>query len=62
MTLNSTLEFGKYKGNTVKETMESDPYYIMWCIEMIDWFVLDDEANKFFNRLLKTYFRQDDLT
>jgi len=31
--MRSTLTFGKYKGKSIKEVIDSDPGYIKWCRE-----------------------------
>lgn len=31
--MRSTLTFGKYKGKSIKEVVDSDPGYIKWCRE-----------------------------
>lgn len=42
--LNSVLEFGKYKGQTIKQVLEQNVDYITWCLENINHFALDEEA------------------
>lgn len=37
-TLDSVLNFGKYKGKTVREVMNEAPGYIVWAYDNIDWF------------------------
>lgn len=37
---NWTLPFGKYKGETIANLMESNPQYLEWCISA-DLFELD---------------------
>jgi hypothetical protein len=48
-SLNDKLTFGKYKGYTIEEVLESDPNYIEWAIDEIEWFELDEMAAKKFN-------------
>ena len=43
--LNSKLTFGKHQGKLVKDVIESNASYILWCIESIQWFELDEEAD-----------------
>lgn len=31
--MEKTIIFGKYKGKTIKEVMEENPGYIVWCYE-----------------------------
>lgn len=47
-TLQTKINFGKYKPDDVVigELIESDPDYIAWCVENVEWFELDDEAEK----------------
>lgn len=47
-TLETKIKFGKYKDDnvTVGQTIQSDPDYIAWCVDNIEWFELDDEAEK----------------
>lgn len=42
------LNFGtKHKGETINEIIKNDPQYLLWCVENIDWFILDDELLKY---------------
>jgi len=42
-TLESVLNFGKHKGKTVREVMNTSPGYIVWAHDNIDWFGLPNE-------------------
>ncbi len=45
--LETELNFGKkHKGETIEEIIEDDPEYLLWAIDTIEWFELDDEAEK----------------
>ena len=44
--LKDKLTFGKYKGQSVDEVIDNDPDYLAWAVEEIDWFKLDEEADK----------------
>jgi hypothetical protein len=44
--LNIVLGFGKYKGQTIKDVIRVDPDYILWCVDNIEWFELDEESEK----------------
>jgi hypothetical protein len=44
--LNIILSFGKYEGQTIKDVIRVDPDYILWCIDNIEWFELDEEAEE----------------
>lgn len=40
--LNDKLGFGKYKGNTIREVLNKDISYIVWCINNVMYFNLSD--------------------
>ena len=42
--LDSSLNFGKYKGKSIATILSADPSYLVWCNENIDWFELDDNV------------------
>ena len=42
----TTLDFGKYNGNSIEYVLETNPLYIKWCVENIKWFVFDEELLK----------------
>ena len=45
--LETELNFGKkHRGETIEEIIEKDPSYLLWAIDTIEWFKLDDEAEK----------------
>lgn len=44
--LKDKLTFGKYKGQSVDEVIDNDPDYLVWAVEEIDWFELDEETEK----------------
>lgn len=35
---NDVLNFGKFKGQTLGEVLKTNPDYLRWCKENIDWF------------------------
>lgn len=37
------MPYGKYKGKTIREVFESDPYYLLWCWNNISGFIPKDE-------------------
>ena len=43
-TLLDTLNFGKCKGAVLQWVIEDDPTYIRWCLNNINWFRIDKEA------------------
>jgi len=52
-SVDSILEFGKFKGESVKKICESNPSYFEWCINNIDKFCLDSEAMDYISQKLK---------
>ena len=44
--IDEKLTFGKYKGYTLRSVIESErnPEYLLWCLENIEWFFVDDET------------------
>lgn len=38
------LPFGKYKGQTIRQVLQSDSSYLLWCVEKLDRFAMSDEA------------------
>lgn len=44
MNLNDEFKFGKYKGYTLKEVLNYDPQYVMFCINSVHNFKLCDES------------------
>jgi hypothetical protein len=44
MGLDDRFRFGQYKGKPLWEVLEKDRRYVVWCIDEIPGFELDDEA------------------
>lgn len=42
--LTDRLPFGKYKGQTIRQILQSDSSYLLWCVEKLDRFAMSDEA------------------
>ncbi len=42
--LNSVFNFGKYKGEVIKEVALKDPFYIEWLCENVDLFVITNDT------------------
>lgn len=42
--LHNSLPFGKHKGQTIHQVLQSDPNYLLWCVEKLDRFAMSDEA------------------
>lgn len=44
--LNTTFTFGKYKGKTLQEVIESDESYVNWCICNLDHYYITESTLK----------------
>lgn len=42
--ISDTINFGKYKGDTIEKVLEKDPKYLLWAVEHIEWFELNDDV------------------
>ena len=42
--LTNQLTFGKHKGQTIRQILQSDSNYLLWCVEKMDRFAMSDEA------------------
>lgn len=42
--LTDKLPFGKYKGQTIRQILQNDSNYLLWCVEKLDRFAMSDEA------------------
>lgn len=42
--LNSVFNFGKYKGEVIKEVALKDPFYIEWLCKTVDLFVITNDT------------------
>ena len=42
--LEDKLPFGKHKGHTICQVLQSDSSYLLWCMEKLDRFAMSDEA------------------
>lgn len=42
--IDTVINFGKHKGETVGKVLETDPEWLGWAEDTIDWFELDEEA------------------
>jgi hypothetical protein len=51
--LNKIIAFGKYKGYTYKQVIDTDLTYIKWCLNTIPNFRLTEEAQEYFNERKK---------
>ena len=51
--LETKLNFGKYKGETIQEIIDDgNAEYLEWCMDNIEWFELDDNAGKLVDSIL----------
>lgn len=41
-----TFFFGKYNGEKVNEILETNPAYIIWCAEHIEWLTVEPQLQK----------------
>jgi hypothetical protein len=39
---NSIFDFGKHKGEILKNVFDKEPNYLSWCFQVIDWFCITD--------------------
>ena len=53
--LNSKVDFGKHKGQKLKEIIQNDPNYIEWCMLNLDHFRLSDKTLDEIRRLDSTF-------
>ena len=42
--LTDKLPFGKHKGQTIRQILQNDPSYLLWCSEKLERFAMSDEA------------------
>lgn len=42
--LTDKLPFGKHKGQTIRQILQIDSNYLLWCVEKLDRFAMSDEA------------------
>ena len=47
MGLDDEFTFGKHKGETLEEVIDSAPSYVFWCLENIDTFRITEEAREY---------------
>jgi hypothetical protein len=46
-TLDTIINFGLYKGQkTIKDILQDNPSYILWCIANVSWFEVSDSLRK----------------
>jgi hypothetical protein len=46
LRLSDRLRFGKYEGELLSTVIRKDPSYILWCMDSLDDFTLDWEAER----------------
>lgn len=59
ITTEYEFTFGKHKGETVKEVMEYDSEYCLWCCENIKWFQCDKELEDEFEILIENTYPEE---
>lgn len=42
-TADTKFDFGKYKGDTLNGILNTDPEYLKWCVDNVDWFCVEEE-------------------
>jgi len=43
LKLEDEVKFGKHRGATFRELVNTDPQYLNWALENIDWLEVEDE-------------------
>ena len=51
-SLDDRIDFGKYKGDTIREIIDDDSVYIEWALSEVGGFDLDEEATRYYNGYL----------
>lgn len=46
-SLTDRLNFGRYRGKTIKEIANSTPSYLEWCLKNVSWFKMDEKATQY---------------
>lgn len=46
LSLQSVLQFGKYKGETVEDIIADNPKYLAWAMDNVNGFELNAEAQR----------------
>ena len=49
-SLSSLYNFGKHKGKSIKQVIDEDINYVVWCISDIPEFKLDKESELYFRK------------
>jgi len=58
-TIDSTFDFGKNEGKSIKEVLEKSLSYTSWCFQKLEWFCITDEI---FNLLPEIILLRKDKT
>ncbi len=45
--LNDKLGFGRHQNDTIRQVIDGDPDYIVWALNTLNTFELDDEAIRY---------------
>lgn len=59
MKLDEKITFGKHKGVILKTVIDRNPSYIVWCVNNIEWFKLNQEAKDYFKERLRTNYVEE---
>lgn len=51
--------FGKFKGKSISEVIDTDPHYVEWAVNNVDWFDIDDEQREELEKSLKNARRSN---
>lgn len=46
MSAVTPFSFGKYKGTHLKDVIDTDPQYVEWCLDNVDWFDISKRCKK----------------
>lgn len=44
--LYNMIDFGKHEGRHIRQIIQDDPDYLVWCLENVSGFELTDEADE----------------
>lgn len=59
--LTTKLSFGKYQGKTLHRVIKQDPDYVLWALDNVDSFDIDEEATEVLNMELDDIEFEDEV-
>ena len=59
--IDDDLTFGAHKGRDLGSVISMEPSYIVWALDNVEWFTIDDEAQKMLDDVLESEGDQMDL-